>query len=236
MIQIKEMPGSERPREKGLQHGVRALSTRELLAVLLRTGIRGQSVLETADRLLEKSGGVPNLARMSLNELTEVPGISRIKALELLAGFELARRTALEQVRDADVIEKPEVLVQWLQKEIGTSLQEEFMVIYLSNALTVIKHKTLFKGTINASNVYPREVFREALLVNSTNIMLVHNHPGGDLIPSKADLLLTSRMIRLGEDMGIRVVDHLIITQSGWMSFMKQGFMEDCMTGALKEC
>lgn len=235
MLQIKEMPNSERPREKGLKYGIRTLSTRELLAVLIRHGFRGQSALQTADLLLEKAKGVQGIARMSIAELAQIPGISRVKALELHACFELTRRTALEQVSDTDVIGNPEELVKWLQREIGSSLQEEFLVIYLSGACTVIKHAVLFKGTINQSNVYPREIFREALLVNSTNIMLVHNHPGGNLIPSRADVALTARLVRIGREMGIAVLDHLIVTQTDWVSFAQLGIMEECMTADRKE-
>ena len=160
MAMIKEMPGIERPREKALRFGVDALSTRELLAILLRTGAKGESVLEVVDRLLVRSKGAAGLEKMSRKELCEIRGISDVKAVELLACIELNKRTLREKALTEDVIAQPEHLIQWLQKEIGPCPQEKFLAVYLDNCHHILSCQTMFVGTVNMSHVYPRDVLR----------------------------------------------------------------------------
>ncbi len=229
MALMREMPWHEKPREKALQYGIRTLSSRELLAILIRTGQKGRSVLEVADDLLNKSGGIGGIARMSIPELTEIHGISETKALEIQACFEISRRCALEDALQSDVISRPEAVVRWLQKELGSSLQEQFLVIYLDQHHRILFYRVLFVGTINAGNVYPREIFREALLRNCTDLLLVHNHPGEDPTPSKADLALTGRLQKAGKMMGVNVLDHLIITRNRCLSMKESGLLEEQM-------
>ena len=231
---IKEMPAAERPREKAKRYGIRSLSNRELLAVILRTGSAGISAAETADLLLQKSKGLKGLARMDAAEICEVRGISDVKALQLLSCFELSRRCALEMTENVDVMDDPDRLAEWLQREIGSGFQEKFLVVYLDTAFHIIDHRTLFIGTIHSSAVYPREVFKEALLLNSTNIILAHNHPSGELVPSVQDMMLTKKMVRAGRLMGVAVIDHIIISQNGFFSFERQGLMEECVEGSSK--
>ena len=226
---IKEMPENEKPREKALLYGVRALSTQELVAILLRTGVKGQSALSAANKLLCSAGGVSGLARMSIQELMENEGVGEVKALELQTAFELSRRIAFEEVYK-EQIDTPEALVAWLQKEIGSSLQEKFLVVYLDQQHCIIRHCTLFQGTVNQSAVYPREVFREALLCSSTDIMLVHNHPSGNIAPSEADIILTERMWKIGILMGINVLDHIIVSDRSFFSFERHGIMEEFLS------
>lgn len=222
---FQEMPENEQPRRKAELYGIRALSTAELLAILLRTGRQGKNALETAEELLQKAGGINSLARMSLKELRQVKGVGQVKALQITAAFELSRRCAYEKTRSTDVISEPEALISWLQKEIGHSLQEEFLVVYLDHAHRIVHDQVLFKGTIDTSNVYPREVFRQALLYNSTAIMLVHNHPGGDVTPSDADLYVTARLMEAGKLFHIEVLDHLIVSGNAWFSFHREGLL-----------
>lgn len=229
MPMIREMPVSEMPREKALRYGIRSLSSRELLAIVLRSGPKGKSVLEVADEVLEKAGGISGIARMSIPELSSIHGISQIKALELQACFEISRRSALEEAMRVDIIDEPEKAVKWLQKEIGSSLQEQFLVIYLDQHHRILFYRVLFVGTLNSSNVYPREIFREALLHSCTDLMLVHNHPGNDPTPSKADLALTQRLQKAGRMMGVRILDHLIVTDSRCLSLKERGFLEEQM-------
>ncbi len=232
---IKEMPLSERPREKAVRCGIRTLSNRELLAVILRTGSRGMSAAETAEELLEKAGSIGRLARMRMEEIMEIKGISTVKALQLLSCFELSRRCALESTQNVRVADDPARLAEWLKSEIGSSWQEQFLVVYLDAALHVISYRTLFVGTIDASAVFPREIFKEALLLNSTDVILVHNHPSGELAPSVQDIYMTKRIVSAGKLMGITVLDHLIITQSDFFSFERQGIMEECVEGNRKD-
>ena len=226
MAMIKEMPGIERPREKALRFGVDALSTRELLAILLRTGAKGESVLEVVDRLLVRSKGATGLEKMSRKELCEIRGISDVKAVELLACIELNKRTLREKALTEDVIAQPEHLIQWLQKEIGPCPQEKFLAVYLDNCHHILSCQTMFVGTVNMSHVYPRDVLREALKESAVSMIIVHNHPGGSLEPGEADLHVTSLMIKTAAMMGIAVDDHLIITQSSWFSFARAGIIE----------
>ncbi len=228
MSKIAELPENEKPRDKALRFGMRSLSNRELVALLLRTGVRGKSVLETAEALILEAGGIGGLARMDLQEMMKTEGIGPVKALQIQACFELARRSAMIQVHNETVIDSPEKIAEWLKAEIGASMQEQFMAVYLDTGHHIIASRTLFVGTIDTSLVYPREIFRYALLCSSTDIMLVHNHPGGSLQPSMNDIDLTGRLIKAGRLMGVHVLDHIIVTQTGFFSFAREQLIEEC--------
>ena len=208
---LKNIPVMEQPREKALQYGLSSLSNRELLALQLRTGYRHHSALEVADEILARE------------ELIQIPGISQIKALELLAIFEIVRRSSAAKLPTLPRVQHPSALFDWLKQEIGTSLQEKFLVVFLASDQRVLSYKILFVGTINASMVFPREIFKEALLLNSPNIILVHNHPSGNLSPSQEDISLTKRIKEAGQLMGVKVLDHIIVTQSDYFSFVQEG-------------
>lgn len=229
MSNIADMPAFEKPREKALRYGIRSLSNRELLAVILRSGPRGSSVLKTAEEVLAKSQGFYGLSRMSVAELRQIRGISDVKALELTACFEISRRALQERAWDTDVIENPNALIRWLQKEIGSEMQEKFMVIYLSPKNRIVSSRVLFVGTVNQAKVWPREIFREALLAGSSRVILVHNHPSGDPAASVDDIALTRKMIEAGKIMGVEVLDHIIVTGSAWVSMAERTLkgMED---------
>ena len=229
MAMIKDLPAAEKPREKGLQFGMRALSTPELLAILIRTGTKGRSAVDTAGDLLKKAGSVAGVSAMSVPELTRISGIGKVKALEIVAAMELSRRVALERVSQGSILDTPEWLFHWLQKEIGSSMQENFLVVYLDAGLHLISYRVLFTGSLNDARVYPREVFKEALLANSSAFMMVHNHPSGSLVPSGADLSLTKLMCETGRMMGVAVIDHIIVTANGYYSFAAEGLLKDAM-------
>ena len=228
MAMIKEMPGSERPQEKALLYGVRALSNRELLAVILRSGASGQSVLETADMLLARADGIAGISRMSLNEICEIRGISKVRALQIKACFELPRRIAYEEVQQNEFLNNTEEIAKWLIHEIGASLQEEVYGIYLDAHRRIVHSRILFIGTLDKSQVYPREVFRDAIIHNSKRIIIAHNHPFGTLVPSEADMEFTSELIELGRMLDIVIDDHFIVTQKGWISFKEDGLLKEC--------
>ena len=223
---VKEMPVEERPREKAVRYGIRQCSNREVLALILRSGVAGCNSLMIADEILLKARGLRGLAEMNLHELTQIKGISRVRGLEIQACFELARRISMEEVEDLSVIDHPEVLIDWLQKEIGGAKQEHFLAVYLDTRNHVLKHKILFKGTLDASIVHPREVFKEAVLVSACRILVVHNHPSQDLTPSHADKAITLRLKETGEMMGIELLDHLIVSSSDYFSFRAHGLMD----------
>ncbi len=229
MAMMKDLPFLEKPREKGLHHGIRSLSSTELLAIMLRNGVRGNSVLDLSEKILKEAGGISGISKMSIAELTRFKGIGSAKAMELMAAFELARRVAFEHVQSGCQLDQPEKLVEWLQREIGQSMQEQFLVVYLDTQLCFLAYRTLFQGTLDATDVFPREIFKEAILHNSRNIILVHNHPSGSILPSKQDIVLTKRIVYLGKMMEIEIVDHLIIAAKGFFSFSREGILEDDM-------
>ncbi|HCY06429.1 MAG: DNA repair protein RadC [Erysipelotrichaceae bacterium] len=222
---VKEMPKSERPREKALKFGIKTLSNRELLALIIRNGYQGKSSLSIAEELLYKCNGIGNLANLELNDFLSIKGIKEVKALEILACIEIARRIAFKESLDTDVIENPDKMISWLNKEIGFDKQENFMVVYLDVKNKIITYKTLFIGTIDKSIVHPREIFKEALLVSSSRIMLVHNHPSGDVTPSDADISVTKKIVEAGKLMGINVLDHIIVSNNRYFSFAKANYI-----------
>lgn len=216
----------ERPREKAIKQGITSLSNRELLAVLLRCGAPGTSSLALADEILQQAQGLAGLASMTPARLQKIRGISQVKSLEIVACFELARRMALEHARDIDVVDSPEQLIQWLKLEIGGKQQEHFIAVYLDAKNHILDYTILFKGTLDASIVHPREVFKQALLVSACRILAVHNHPSQDLTPSTADQLITDKLRQTGELMGIELLDHLIVSASQYFSFRAHGLLD----------
>lgn len=220
MVKVRTLPSEERPREKAMLYGIQKLSNRELLAILIRCGTRKSSALEVADSILLKAEGIRGLERISMEELEEIKGISHVKALEL------ARRVAFEKAREMDVVKSPDMLYEWLQQKLGGEMQEKFLVLFLDQAHHIHRAETLFVGTAQETTVSPKDIFRLALQFACTAVLLVHNHPGGTLAPSKADLAMTRQIMGSGALMGIRVLDHIIVTRNGCMSFAREGIME----------
>lgn len=223
---IKDIPTFERPREKAMRYGVSQLSSRELIALLLRCGVKGQSVFDTADELLYKAGGVKGLARLPISEMVKIRGISKVKAIELHACFELATRIAYEEVLESDVMDEPLKIIRFLKLKIGSLQQETFLTLYLDHAHHIIQIESLFLGTVKQSVVSTREIFVYALQYSASKIILVHNHPSGTLYPSDADIMFTKKVIEAGKLLDIIVLDHLIITQNGYFSFQKEGLIK----------
>lgn len=222
---LKEIPKSERPREKALKFGITALSNRELIAILIKTGFQGYSSLKIAEDVLKISNVIGNLSKLELRDFLKVKGIKEAKALEILACIELSKRLNYEECLDLNVIDRPKALITWLNKEIGSSQQEQFMVVYLNTKNRIITYRILFKGTIDSSLIHPREIFKEALLLSSSKILLVHNHPSGDTTPSDADIKSTYKIIEAGNLMGIKVIDHIIVTSNNHFSFVNEGII-----------
>jgi DNA repair protein RadC len=221
---MKQIPKSERPREKALMHGIESLSNRELLALLIRSGTAKHSAFDIADDLLRN--GLGAFSRLSFSDLCEIEGISRVKALEILAWNQLSHRISYEKMQHKDVVSDPEALIQWCKMKLGASQQEHFLVVFLDSHNAVQGYKVLFTGTLNSSLVHPREVFREALNVSCSKILVVHNHPSGNLEPSAADLMVTESLVNSGKMMKIPVIDHLIVSGNDYFSFYEHGLME----------
>lgn len=208
----------EQPREKVQRLGIRALSNQELIALIVRTGPKGQNALQLADQLLRFGPGLSGFMSLDYHELMQIPGIKGAKASELLAVIELSRRMALDQSMDVDVIDQPARLIAWLKKELGSLKQEHFVVIFLNTKNHILGYRALFVGGLDRSIVHPREVFKQAVAYSAARIIVVHNHPSGDVTPSENDYQVTQVLEEAGETMGIPLLDHLIVSHSGFRS------------------
>lgn len=218
MYKIKELPISERPRERLKQVGVENLSDKELLAIILKTGTKDKSVTDLSLDIL-KEYSLKDLREISINKLTSIKGIGEVKALELLATIELGRRIFLKEETTLTKYTNPKDI--WIKtKFLFTDLkQEHFYALYFDNKQNLINKKLLFIGTINQSIVHPREVFKEAYRLSATSIICLHNHPTNDPTPSKADIIFTENIMHIGQVQGIPVLDHIIVCENSYYSF-----------------
>lgn len=218
-MKVKEMMVDERPREKAWSLGIDALSNRELIALLLRSGTKDKNVLELADELLHLKSSLGELSGCQMHDLMRVKGIKKVKAIELCAAFELSRRILFDQIKDEDPIEHPSQVVQWLHQQIGYEGQECFIVLFLNQKNHIIKWKKMFIGTLTNAAVHPREIYREAMRIGCARIMCAHNHPSGDCTPSNADIELTKAIDACGKMISIPLLDHIIISRNNYCSF-----------------
>ncbi len=221
---IKQLPVGERPREKAINRGLDNLSDAELLAIMLKTGSKSKNVLEVAYELLNKYGNLDNIAKASLGQLQEVKGVGKVKALELLCAFELGkRRGTKERLR----IYSGKDIYNLFYSKLAFAVQEELHVVFLDNRKNIIGKKMLFKGTANQSSVHPRDILREALKEGALGIILVHNHPSGDVEPSKNDKELTKEIYLQGKKLGIQVIDHIIVGYNNYYSFYDNNWWDE---------
>jgi len=208
---IKDMAAQDRPRERLVLEGADALSNAELIAILLRTGLKGYSAIHIAQQLLAKFGTLDALARAPLEELRQIKGVGRDKAVTLKAAFTLARKMAAEMRADAPLLDTPERIADLLREESRPQDVEQFRVVLLNTRRRLIGLETISQGTIDTLLVHPREVFKRAIAANASAVVLVHNHPSGDPTPSEADIKVTRDLIRAGQLLKIEVLDHVII-------------------------
>lgn len=217
---MKLLPKQEMPRERLLKYGVENLSNVELLSLLLKTGTKEKSVQEVAMDILKNYQTVASLQNTTLTKLCTVKGVGAAKAMELLGAIELGKRIFLEQEEKLEFkFTKPEQIYKSFKHLFYHKKQEYFYCLYLNNKQQLIERKLLFMGTINQSLVHPREIFKEAYLSSASSIVCIHNHPSGDITPSREDIHLTKSLMEIGRIQGIPVVDHLIFTDDGYYSF-----------------
>ncbi len=216
---IREMPIEELPRERLMKYGVSALSNEELLSIILRTGTKSKSVKELSLDLLNKYN-LKDLVNTDYKNIADMKGIGNVKAVTLLASLELGKRVFMDN-RDIVYIKTSDDVYNYVRYEMEDNLQEKFMIICLDTKKKIILSKVLFKGTVDSSNIYVRDIFRECVRCNATNVILIHNHPAGSTTPSKEDVYLTNNIIRSGKLLGVRVLDHLIIGQNKYYSFLE---------------
>ena len=214
---IKELPISERPRERFKKYGVEALSNEELLSILLRTGTSNKSVKDVSIDILRKID-INDLVNYDFNSLKNIKGVGEVKAITIISAIEFGKR-ALSKRDLVNQIKTGDDVFYLVKDDMENSLQEKFLAIYLDTKKYVISKKVIFVGTVNSSNITPRDVFREAVKLNSASMILVHNHPAGSITPSYEDIYLTNEFIKLGRMMGISVIDHLIIGKNNYYSF-----------------
>jgi len=208
---IREMPEHERPRERLVEHGAEALRNAELIAIVLRTGMKGVSAIQIADQLLHKFMTLDGLARASLKELSQVKGIGRDKAIALKSAFTLAQRMAKEMRGEAPMLDTPERIAELLREENRFYDVETFQSVLLNTRRRLIRVEQISQGTLDTILVHPREVFRGAIAANASALIIVHNHPSGDPAPSEADIKATRDLIRAGQLLKIDVLDHVIL-------------------------
>lgn len=223
---IETLPKEERPYEKCLQYGTEALTDIELLAIILRTGTKGCNVKELAVKLLKNEDGavsVLSLTHLSLEQLLEISGIGKVKAIQILCVLELAKRISKTSFNNATKYNTSEVIAGFYMEQLRHLEQEHLYVMFLDTKCKLIKDKLISSGTINQSLISPREIFIEALRCNCVNIILVHNHPSGDPAPSRDDLKSTSRVKEAGKIIGIRLLDHIIIGDNTYCSLNESG-------------
>ena len=227
-ITVKEMPEEERPRERLARVGPQALSSSELLAIILRTGVGGENVLAMAQRLLANFDGLAGMARLELAQLTAEHGLGPAKAAQLLAAFELGRRLMAESPEERYQIRSPSDAANLLMTMIGHKEQEHFVVLYLDTRNRVLDREILYKGSLNTSLVRIAEVFRGAVRRNCAGVIVAHNHPSGDPNPSPEDVALTRRLVSAGKMLEIDVLDHVVVGQNRFVSLRERalGFEE----------
>jgi DNA repair protein RadC len=219
MTRVEDSP--ERPRERLLAHGAAALANSELVALLLRTGTRGRTGMQLAHHLL--ANGLTALAQAAPGELAAIRGVGPAKATTLLAAFELGRRIAAKPLQRGERISSPEDVHRHFHARLRDAPAEEFHIVLLDARHRVLRSVLTSQGTLTASLVHPREVFRPALREAAAALVLVHNHPSGDPTPSSEDRQVTRRLARAGALLGIPVLDHVIVADRGYASLREQG-------------
>jgi len=224
-IAIKDLPADERPRERLARYGPGMLSTAELLAIILRTGTRQESAIHVAQRLLGDLGTVREIVTAGVDQLSRVRGIGPAKAIEIKAALELGRRLLSLSSDDLPVVRDPADVMRLLGGELSQEVQEHFKVVLLDSKNQVRKVVTATIGTLNASLVHPREVFRQAITSACNSVILAHNHPSGDPTPSREDLAVTKQLSEAGAILGIEVLDHVIVGGGRYLSMKQRGLM-----------
>jgi DNA repair protein RadC len=224
-VAITDWPKAERPREKLLSQGPSSLSDAELLAIFLRTGIKGVSAVDLARDLLSRFGGLRELLESTQPQFCQAPGLGDAKFAQLQAVLEMARRHLSATLERTDVMNSPEAVRQYLRAKLRHETQEVFACLFLDNQHRVIRYEAMFTGTINAAAVYPREIVKRALVLNAAALILSHNHPSGVAEPSRADRNITERIQSALALVDIRVLDHLVVGDADVVSFAERGWI-----------
>lgn len=226
-IKFKDLPKNELPRERFMKYGVENLSNEELLSIILKTGTKDIPVNAVSLEILSSIKDITKLKDMKINNLTSIKGVGQVKAITLLASIELGRRiynfnNHLKKYN----IKNPIDIISYFNELLKDKKQEEFYVLYLDNKNNIIENKKLFVGTLNKSIVHPREIFKEAYILSSASIVCVHNHPSGNVTPSKEDISLTRKIHEIAFIHEIKLLDHIIVGDNNYFSFYENKLLK----------
>ena len=227
---IREKGDCERPYEKCLAHGPGILTDAELLAVILRTGCRGKDAVTLSREILktgDRRDGLLNLNRLTLQELTEIPGVGRVKAIQVLCICELSRRIARQRAGQKLILSEPGTIAAYYMEDLRLREQECLLLVMLDTRCRLIADRILSVGTVNASLVSSREIYMEALRHRAVSILLLHNHPSGDPTPSLEDRRVTEKIQKAGRLLDIRLIDHIVIGDGRYVSFLEEGLIDN---------
>lgn len=222
---ISDWPEMERPREKLLAHGAQVLSDAELLAIFLRTGVKGKSAVDLARELLSDFGNLRSLLTADLNTFCQSHGLGSAKFAQLQAVLEMAKRHLAQELERGDALTSPQLTQRYLLSQLRDRSHEVFACLFLDNQHRVIRYQELFHGTLDGAAVYPREVVKQALSVGAAAVILAHNHPSGVAEPSRSDRAITDRLAEALGLMDIRVLDHLVVGDGYCVSFAERGWL-----------
>ena len=223
-MKVKDLPVQERPRERLQKVGVENLSNEELLSIILKSGNRKKSVKELSSDIIAKVGSIDKLKEVTKESLQEIDGIGLAHALTILSSVELGKRIFMDnQNKNKIILNRAEAIYDYMKYDLWDKKQEYFYCLYVNQKKELIERKLLFMGTLNRSIVHPREVFKEAYLLSASSIICVHNHPSGNINPSREDCFLTKMLKEVGEIMGIEVNDHIIVGKDNYYSFFENG-------------
>jgi len=223
-MKVKDLPKSERPRERLQRVGVENLTNEELIAIILKSGNHNKSVKEISMEIIKEANGLENLKTITKEKLQNIKGIGPAQAFTILSVIELGKRIFINKELDSKIILNSSAKIyDYMRYQLLDKKQEFFYCLYLNQKKELIERKLLFMGTINRSIVHPREVFKNAYLCSASGIVCIHNHPSGDVSPSKEDIRLTKSLVEIGQMNGIPIIDHIIIGNDNYYSFYEEG-------------
>ncbi|QTD43256.1 DNA repair protein RadC [Sporosarcina sp. Te-1] len=222
---IRDVHVSDRPRERLIRQGASSLSNQELIAILLRTGTKEESVLMLANRILKSFDKIQDLRDATIEEMMAVKGVGQAKAVQILAAVEIGKRLYQKHTEGKYTIRSPEDAAAYLMTDMASLQQEHFVALFLNVKNEVLHKQTVFIGSLNSSIVHPREIFREAVKRSAASIIVAHNHPSGHPTPSPEDIEVTKRLVEAGSIVGIELLDHVIIGDHRFISLKEKGYM-----------
>ncbi|MDD3383267.1 MAG: DNA repair protein RadC [Bacilli bacterium] len=216
----------ELPREKIIKKGIEYLSDLELIAVIIRTGSKDKNVVELSGEILKKCNGLSGLANSRIGELLKINGLKNAKACSIIAAIEISRRI-LSRIKENEIVKitSSKDVFNFIKDQIQNLLQEQFFAIYLNAKNIIIACNKLFIGSLDLHIVHPRDIFREAVKNNAKSLIIIHNHPSGDVFPSNSDLNTTKELIKASEIMGIKLIDHIIVSEEKYFSLKDNGLL-----------